>query len=441
MKKFFVLVSCIGLFSLVHTTNAQDAPADADQSTTAQSVAELIDQLNDDRFVQREKATQTLAKLGQKAVPALGKAAADERPEVSERAFKALSSIMKKGDAESQAAAKSKLGELAKSENQSVAKGAQSILEKPAESAADRAPRRPFGIFGRAGRIEIAPGGIGGGRIARRIRIARGVDGGSSEIEATEGDRTVKITENATDGINVQVTETKDGKEITKEYKAASEKELKEKHPAGHKIYQQYSGDGRARIGRDGLGGIRLEFGGGIGGGGIDGGGIGGALPEEMRKRIGDELRKALEEGALPPGIIPVPGGALPPGIFPDGALPEGDLGEELKKAEAELRKMIEDGGLPGAVPPEFKKMIERFEKRAAPRETDRDTDRAADAPAADREDLDASIERLRKSLKGTKDEKKMLAALKQLEKLQAEQLERLKAKQAEIEAKLKEAE
>jgi hypothetical protein len=449
------LLGCLGMLCLAALSqgedklskenNQVDKPANSSPSADGQQVAKLIDQLNDERFAKREQATEELTKLGQKSIPALGDAAADERPEVSERAFKILGTILEKGDATSQEAAKAKLGELAKSDNAGVAKEAKKILDRPTESPEDaRRLARPGIIFpggpfpgGGGPRIEIAPGAIGGGiRIdgggVRRMTI-RATGGGDKEIEVTEGDRTVKITENATDGIRVESTETKDGKSITKEYKAANEKELKEKHPEGHKLYKEYSGGG-AILGGEGPDGIRLEF---RGSSAIDG-----ELPKELRERIEGELKRVLPDGAVPFGV-------------PD-ALPGSDIEEEFKKAEAELRKALEGVALPGGdVPPEFRKMIEDMEKRFGARakgagdEEDRadepapgDAPTADDAPAADAPaDLDAAIEQLRKSLKDSKDEKKLLEAIKRLEKLQAEQIERLKAKQDEIRRQLKEAE
>ena len=413
-----MLLGCLGLAVLTMVSRAEDEPAKPSPSAEGQNVDALIDELNHDRFVTREKATEQLTKLGAKAVPALAKAANDKRPEVSERAFKILGEILGGGDEVSRTAARAKLADLAKSEKAGVAKVAKQILDREAEANAESRtiPRRGLLPGIRGGRIEIAPGGIrrlriGGGPGVRRMRVVSGGDG-AKEVEVTEGDRTVKIKENPTDGITVTVTETKDGKSITKEYKAADEKELKKKHPEGHKLYKQYAGGGGARIFGGRAGGLRLD----LGRGGIGGGRIGEALPEEFRKRIEEELKRALPEGALPGGGEPL---------------------KELERVEAELRKLLEGGApLGGGIPPEFKKMIEEFERLTVPREPAP----GAEAQKAGEDDLDAAIAKLRETLKGSKDEAKMLEALKKLEKLQAEQLELLKKKQAEIEKKLKDA-
>ena len=123
------LLSCFVLLNVAQFSYGEDKPANSSPTAQGQEVAELIKQLNDNRFLKRERATEALVKLGHKAVPALGEATADERPEVSERAFKALSSILDSGDATGKAAARKKLNELAKSENAGVAKGANLSLK------------------------------------------------------------------------------------------------------------------------------------------------------------------------------------------------------------------------------------------------------------------------------------------------------------------------
>ena len=92
-------------------------------------------------------------------------------------------------------------------------------------------------------------GGIGGEGI--RIRVAAVAGGarrmsvknvnGVKDIEAEEEGRKVKIHDDPDEGIEMSVTEKKDGKEETKEYKVKNADELKEKHPEAHKIYEQYN--------------------------------------------------------------------------------------------------------------------------------------------------------------------------------------------------------
>lgn len=67
---------------------------------------------------------------------------------------------------------------------------------------------------------------------------------GVKEIEAEENGRKVKITDDPAEGIKMEVTEKKDGKEATQKYAAKDAAELKTKHPEAHKLYEEYSQGG-----------------------------------------------------------------------------------------------------------------------------------------------------------------------------------------------------
>jgi hypothetical protein len=83
---------------------------------------------------------------------------------------------------------------------------------------------------------------IGGKGLKRMsIKIVNGV----KDIEVEEKDRKIKIHEEPTGKIEVEVTQKKDGKEKTSKYQAENADELKKKHPEAHKIYEQY-GKGNA---------------------------------------------------------------------------------------------------------------------------------------------------------------------------------------------------
>ena len=75
-----------------------------------------------------------------------------------------------------------------------------------------------------------------GGNQTRRIKINNGV----RQIEVTENDLQVKITEDAQGGIQMEVTRKKDGKENTEKYAAKSVDELKKTHPDAGQLYEKY---------------------------------------------------------------------------------------------------------------------------------------------------------------------------------------------------------
>jgi exonuclease VII small subunit len=73
----------------------------------------------------------------------------------------------------------------------------------------------------------------------RRVTMTN--NNGVKQIEAEEGNRKVKIKDDPNNGIEMEVTETKDGKEATQKYQAKNAEELKKNHPEAHKIYEQYN--------------------------------------------------------------------------------------------------------------------------------------------------------------------------------------------------------
>jgi hypothetical protein len=90
-----------------------------------------------------------------------------------------------------------------------------------------------------AAQIQIQVHAAANGK-TRKVRLQNG----QKEIEVTENKRKVKIKEDPNGGIEIEATETKDGKETTQKYAAKNQDELKKKHPAAHKLYEEHSKDG-----------------------------------------------------------------------------------------------------------------------------------------------------------------------------------------------------
>jgi hypothetical protein len=213
-------------------------------------VAELIKKLEAENFAERQAASDELVKRGKAALPALAEAARSESAETVTRALDVLRQQLEGKDAELAAAAKDSLEKLAKGEG-AAAKRAAEMLKPKATAAPQLAV--PMAVPLAPG-IRVFGGGFGGGAI--RIAAAAADGGGRKvsmkdvdgikEINVVEGDRTIKINDDPAKGIKVQVTEKKDGKEETKQYEAKSAAELKEKHPAAHKLYEEYKSGGIA---------------------------------------------------------------------------------------------------------------------------------------------------------------------------------------------------
>jgi hypothetical protein len=100
------------------------------------------------------------------------------------------------------------------------------------------------------GQIQIQFGGAGVINKRISIKTANGV----KEIEAEENGQKTKIHEDA-DGIKLEITKQKDGKETTEKFEAKNAEELKKNNPEAHKIYEQYSQQNQVqlRIGPNGL--------------------------------------------------------------------------------------------------------------------------------------------------------------------------------------------
>ena len=201
---------------------SQIARADEDKTPANERTASLIKQLDTDESEVREKASRQLAEIGKSAIPALTDTVLNSRPEPSHRAFNILAKHFESEDKATKAAAKAALESIVEKGRLAQATKAEAVLESPAQQG-------PFRILG--GRI--LPQG------AKKV-TAKTVNG-VKEIEAEETERKVKIKDDPKNGIRMEITTTKDGKETTKKYQAKSADDLKKKHPDAHKTYEKYT--------------------------------------------------------------------------------------------------------------------------------------------------------------------------------------------------------
>ena len=299
---------------LVLSGAAGTVRADETVPASEERIAELIERLDAPRFGDRQAAQQELADAGKSALPALERAAASENRETAGRAVEVLEQHFQGDNDALKSAAKESLERLAKHDSESVARRAKDILSPPQpESPQPDVPRIPRLRLGGA-RIQIQVGGNAGGNVkSLTVKDVNGV----KEIEAKEGGSKVKIVDDPAKGIEVEVTETKDGKETTKKYEAKNADELKTKHPEAYKLYEEFS------------------------------------KPPEVPQIPG-----------IPPGVVPVPGGAPAAGgarrikiLRPDEVEA---AREQLKEAISDLDAVLENLEKDAEKSPELKEALNK---------------------------------------------------------------------------------
>jgi translation initiation factor 1 (eIF-1/SUI1) len=85
---------------------------------------------------------------------------------------------------------------------------------------------------------------VQGGAQGIKMRNVNGI----KDIEVTENGRKVTIHDDPNQGIEVEIIETKEGKPVTRTFKAKNADELKKKSPEAHKLYKKYAKGGVGNI-------------------------------------------------------------------------------------------------------------------------------------------------------------------------------------------------
>jgi hypothetical protein len=229
----YLTLACIVLLGSGSQAWEKDADSADVQSNTA-SIKKLIQDLESKDFKTRESATTELNRLGKVAVPALQAAALGDNREARGRAFGVLRKLFQSEDAETKAATKAALQQIADKDVPGISRQAALLLDPPK-------PPRQRGI-GAQIQLRVQVGG-GGRKVS--IRTVNGV----KEIDAEENGRKVHIDDDPQNGIKVKITEKNaDGKEETKTYEAKNADDLKKKHPEAHKVYEKYSKGGGINV-------------------------------------------------------------------------------------------------------------------------------------------------------------------------------------------------
>jgi hypothetical protein len=287
------------------------APAAAAKTPSADELTQWIRQLDADEFADREAAQAKLAAAGKVAVAELAKAAAGDSLEVTVRAIDVLKKLYQSSDQPARDAAKEALEKLAKGDRPAAARRAEQIL-KPAPKPGD--PNVGGMFFG----------GPGGGILQGNIQIMAVAGGGTKkmsvknvngvrDIEAEENGKTVKIHDDPQQGIKVEATSKKDGKDVTEKYEAKTADELKKKHPKGYELYKQY--------GENQAGNVQIQLGGNL--------------------QLVPGAPALPVPAAPPPAAVPVPGAPGPQAV-PANTLPAGSESRRLALGIRALDRTIE---------------------------------------------------------------------------------------------------
>ena len=212
---------------------AQEKSAEADEAP----IVSLIKQLAAPDFSKRQAASQQLLKLGEQAIPRLTAAALSDNREVVTRSVDILKGHLKSANEKLQSAARTALKKISAVENGVGPRLARTALAPPKP--------RPQPVPGKGipgfPQIQLQ---VQGAAQAIKIQNVNGV----KDIEVTEKGRSIKIHDDPNQGIKVEITETKDGKPVTRKFEAKNADELKKKHPEAHKLYQQYSQGAAGKI-------------------------------------------------------------------------------------------------------------------------------------------------------------------------------------------------
>lgn len=231
-------------------SSAEVVPAEPAAAPTADEIAELIKKFDSRKFAERQDASTKLRGAGKAAIPALTEVATSGSREASVRAIEILKSHFADGHPDAKQAAKEALEAIAKSDSPMAAQEAQNAL-RPKEEFAQQNPFAPqrgvivingnnIRLAAQPIQIQIQAQAIGGPGQRVQIRNANGV----KDIEAEENGRKVKIHEEPTGKIQIEITETKDGKPVTEKFEAKNADELKKNHPDAHKAYEKYNQGG-----------------------------------------------------------------------------------------------------------------------------------------------------------------------------------------------------
>ena len=229
---FFLIAIVVSLF-------AQQQEAKVDEKP----IATLIKELASPNFAERQAATQQLSDLGQDAIEQLTTTALGNNREAVTRSVNILKIHLKSANENLKTAAKAALKKISVVEQGVGPRLAREALAPPAPRP-EPVPRQVAPGIRIVPQIQLQ---VQGGAQGIKMRNVNGI----KDIEVTENGRKVKIHDDPNQGIKVEIIETKEGKLVTRAFKAKNADELKKKSPEAHKLYEKYfkGGAGKHSVG------------------------------------------------------------------------------------------------------------------------------------------------------------------------------------------------
>jgi|GEM_PF-1001560 len=211
-------------------------------TVSPEELEKLVQQLDADSFSDRQAASQRLAELGRAAIDALVRAATSESLEANLRSLDILKKHLESQDQELSKSAKEALEKIAAGPRAPSARRAKDILKNYEERIQTQ-------------KQMAGPGGVQMGVPAvpvpvqpqvHKMRVIQGTvrevrkEGETQVVQGQENDVHFRIAEHPKEGITVELTRLKDGKEVTEKFQAKNAEELQKQHPEAYQFYKRH---------------------------------------------------------------------------------------------------------------------------------------------------------------------------------------------------------
>ena len=241
-KTSTVVMTCVTLALIVSVIRADDQVPGAVEGPEAKADV-LIEQLDDRRFSRRQDASKKLVELGEAAIAPLEQGAKSTSRERTKRCIVVLSELLRHEQQETRKVARAALERLSESSHALSSSLASEALDKTDSDTkpvgADHRerrflfPRGPVPVRQNRMKFKFGTGGF------QRLSVKQTLNG-KVEINVKDSKREINIIEDPNQGIELRITEQKDGKKDTQIFQADDADALRKKNPQAYDLYKQY---------------------------------------------------------------------------------------------------------------------------------------------------------------------------------------------------------